>query len=400
MKRFVLAGALLALSCARAGRRAPVAGTPASGEAALTVTRGDFRSHAVLTGELVARQAATLYVPETPMWQVPVRWMEADGAEVKKGDRVFEFDNSAFASSLEEKKLSFLLSRNDQLRQDAELEAAVADREFAVDGKRTAVAKAEVEAAVPEALRPRREWQDKQLALQKARTELDKALDDLAAVRKAGEADREVRRIGHEAARREIEIAEKSIAALTLRAPADGVLVVAENPRERRKLQVGDSVWPGLAVARIPERAGMQVEAALYDVDDGLIAKGMPAVCLLDAEPGRPVKAVVADLAAIAQEPAPNSLRRTLRAVLKLEDPAAVPPRPGSSVRVEVEVARKTNVLLAPRAALEFSRAAPRLHLASGGTADVRLGPCNALACVVESGVAEGTRLRAVGGAP
>jgi hypothetical protein len=400
MKRIVLAGALLALSCARAVRQAPVAGAPASGEGALAVTRGDFTSHAGLTGELVARQAAALYVPETPMWQVPVRWMEADGAEVKKGQRVVEFDNSAFASSLEEKKLNLLVSRNDQLRQDADFESSVADREFAVEGKRSAVAKAEVEAAVPESLRPRREWQERQLALEKARTELEKALDDLAAVRKAGEADREVRRIGYEAARREIDIAEKSIAALTLRAPADGVLVVAENPRERRKVQVGDSLWPGLAVAHIPERAGMQVEAALYDVDDGLIAKGMPAVCLLDAEPGRPVKAVVADLAAIAQEPAPNSLRRTLRAVLKLEDPAAVPPRPGSSVRVEVEVAHKPNVLLAPRAALDFSAKAPRLLLASGGTAEVRLGPCNALACVVESGAAEGTRLRAFGGAP
>lgn len=400
MKRFVLGSALLAVSCARAGRHAPAEAPSAVRGAALAVTRGDFTSHAVLTGELVARQAATLYVPETPMWQVPVRWMEADGAEVKKGVRVFEFDNSAFASSLEEKKLNLLVSRNDRLRQDAEFESSVADREFAVEGKRTAVAKAEVEAAVPEALRPRREWQDKQLALQKARTELEKALEDLAALRKAGEADREVRRIGYEAARREIEIAEKSIAALTLRAPADGVLVVAENPRERRKVQVGDSVWPGLAVARIPERAGMQVEAALYDVDDGLIAKGMPAVCLLDAEPSRPVRAVVLDLAAIAQEPAPNSLRRTLRAVLKLEDPSAVPPRPGSSVRVEVEVARKANVLLAPRAALDFSAKAPRLLLASGGTAGVRLGPCSALACVVESGAAEGTRLRAPGGGP
>jgi HlyD family secretion protein len=400
MKRIVLAGALLVLSCARAGREVTVAPGDAARDPALTVTRGDFSAHAVLTGELVARQSAGLYVPETPMWQVPVRWMEADGAEVRRGQRVFEFDNSAFAATLEERRLDLLLARDDLLRQDADIDSSLADKEFAVEGKRIAVAKAEVDAAVPEALRPRREWQEKQLALQKARTELEKSLEDLAAARKAGEADRDVKRIVYETARREIETAERSIAALTLRAPADGVLVVAENPRERRKVQVGDSVWPGLAVAQIPEHGGMQVEAALYDVDDGVIAKGMPAICFLDSVPGRAVKAVVSDLAVIAREPAPNSLRRTLRAVLTLEDPSAVPPRPGSSVRVEVEVAKRENALLAPRAALDFSGKAPRILLAGGGSAGVRLGPCNALACVVESGAAAGLRLRAPGGPP
>jgi multidrug resistance efflux pump len=400
MKRIGLAVALLALSCARGGGRTTVAASAAARGPALAVTRGAFEAHAVLTGELVARQAAALYVPETPMWQVPVRWMEADGAEVKKGQRVFEFDNATFASTLEEKKLNLLVSGNDRLRQDADFESLVADKEFAVEQKKTAVAKAEVEAVVPETLRPRREWQEKQLALAKARTELEKAVEDLAASKKAGEADREVWRINYDSARREIAVAERSIAALTLRAPADGILVVSENPRERRKIMVGDSVWPGLAVARIPERAGMQVEAALYDVDDGLIAKGMPAACFLDAEPNRPMKAVVADIAAIAQEPAPNSLRRTLRAVLKLEDPSSVPPRPGTSVRVEVEISKRENVLLAPRASLDFSTKGTRILLAGGGSAEVRLGPCNALLCVVESGAAEGTRLRDPWGAP
>ncbi|MDL2718737.1 MAG: HlyD family efflux transporter periplasmic adaptor subunit [Acidobacteriota bacterium] len=399
MKRIVLAVALVALSCARGGGRTTVA-SPAARGPALAVTRGAFEAHTVLTGELVARQAAALYVPETPMWQVPVRWMEADGAEVKKGQRVFEFDNATFASTLEERKVNLLVSENDRQRQDADFESNIADKDFAVEQKKTAVAKAEVEAAVPEALRPRREWQEKQLALEKARTELEKVLEDLAAAKKAGEADREVWRISYEAARREIAIAERSVAALTLRAPADGILVVSENPRERRKVMVGDSVWPGLAVARIPERAGMQVEAALYDVDDGLIAKGMPAACFLDAEPGRPVKAVVLDIAPIAQEPAPNSLRRTLRAVLRLEDPSSVPPRPGTSVRVEVEVAKRENVLLAPRASLDYSTRKPHVLLAGGGSTEVRLGPCNALLCVVESGAAEGTKLRNRWGGP
>jgi multidrug efflux pump subunit AcrA (membrane-fusion protein) len=68
--------------------------------------------------------------------------------------------------------------------------------------------------------------------------------------------------------------------------------------------------------------------------------------------------------------------------------------RPGMSVRVEVMGPEIRNALLVPRAALDFANGGPRAFLAAGGTAPVRLGPCSAEACVVESGPAEGTRLR------
>ena len=44
--------------------------------------------------------------------------------------------------------------------------------------------------------------------------------------------------------------AEEAIAAMTLQAPRDGILVVATQGREGRKYQVGDNVWVGLSVAQ------------------------------------------------------------------------------------------------------------------------------------------------------
>jgi hypothetical protein len=52
----------------------------------------------------------------------------------------------------------------------------------------------------------------------------------------------------------------RAIAALILTAPQDGILVVGENPRERRKIQVGDGLWPGVVVARIPDLTAIQVD--------------------------------------------------------------------------------------------------------------------------------------------
>jgi sRNA-binding protein len=67
------------------------------------------------------------------------------------------------------------------------------------------------------------------------------------------------------------------------------------------------------------------------------------------------------------------------------------------SVKVEVRPETREDVLLAPRAGLDLGGPVPRARLATGESVDVKLGPCNRDACVVESGVRDGARLRSRG---
>jgi hypothetical protein len=337
MKRACVLVIFVCAACGRGPRAAP-----ARPEAALApkAARPAYEDRLLLTGELVAKRTVDLFAPETPVWQVQVRWMEADGATVTKGQRVIELDSSSFTAQLEEKTAAAQQAAADLVKQEADSEGQVADKAFALEKCRTAVEKARVDAAVPEELRPRREHQEKQLALKKAESELAKAGEDLAAARRGAAADIALKKLTLAAARREAETVEAATHALSLVAPADGVFVVSDHPRERRKIQVGDSVWPGFALARIPDRSGMQVEAALFDVDDGLVTKGTPVIVTLDADPGRPLKGTVSETAAIAQEPTRESLRRTLRVAVILEKPEDVPMRPGQSVKVEVRLHR------------------------------------------------------------
>ncbi|HEX2060160.1 MAG TPA: hypothetical protein VHK90_05430, partial [Thermoanaerobaculia bacterium] len=55
----------------------------------------------------------------------------------------------------------------------------------------------------------------------------------------------------------------------------------------------------------------------------------------------------------------------------------------------------RPSALLAPRAALDLSGKAPRAKVGDEFR-EVKLGPCNALECVVVSGLEEGTRLSPV----
>jgi HlyD family secretion protein len=352
----------------------------------LVLRRGSFENHLLLTGTLEAVRSTQITAPSVPTGQLQIRWMEEDGAFVTAGQKVLEFDNSAFASDLEDKKLAARKKAKDLRRAEAEARAEAAEKEFTVEQRRVAVAKARLEADVPEGILPLRELQEKQLALERARTELDKARQDLEAYRGTKGKELALSRLELDKTRYEIRVAEEAIEALVLEAPLDGVLVVGEIPWEGRKLQEGDSVWPGFPLLKIPDLDEMRVTARLSDVDDGRIDIGMTATVTLDAYPDETFEGTVASITPVAQETSPRSLRRGFAASMNLLDTDPDRMRPGMAAKVDVRTDARDDVLLAPRATLDLSHSPPLVRLASGETQEVSLAGCNLFECVVESG--------------
>jgi HlyD family secretion protein len=387
---------LTALALPGCGRPAPAAAphdsaAPAQG---LSVTRGTLERRVLLTGELKAVKAVDIVVPRTPAWQIPIRYMADDGAEVREGQMVVEFDRQSFTASIDEKRLAALKTASDLARQQAQNQLDLADKRQAVEERRVAMEKARIDADVPDDVLPRRDWQERALALEKARTEHAKAVDDLAAAQTAASSEEQVRRIAREQANRQLAAAEQAIAVLSVTAPRAGVFQIGDHPWEGRKFQVNDTCWPGMTVARIPDLAAMQVEVALFDVDDGVIGVGMPASCTVDAFPDEVLSGRVDSISPLALETARSSLRRVFRVVVSLASFEGTRMRPGMSVRVAVDTGHSTDELIAPRAALDLGTSPPLACLAKGAPASVTLGPCNSQACVVLAGLSEGQLLR------
>jgi HlyD family secretion protein len=377
------------------------AGRPAGDAAgALAVRRGDLRPVLLLTGELKAAQAVQLVTPSTPAFEVQLSWLAEDGAHVAADQPVAQFDNSTFASQIEEKRSTVASAEAELARLEADGRAQLADKAFAVESKGRDLAKARIEAAVPPELLPAHDYQDRQLKLQTAQAELVKARDDLAATRSSTAADVAVQRVALDKARRELAAGEVGLRGMTLRAPHAGTLVIADHPYEGRKLQVGDKLYPGLAVASLPDLSSLEVEAALSDVDDGKVAPGMAATCYLDAFPTVPHAGRVAEVAGVARESGRTALLRYLPVRIALAPWSAADLarlRAGMSVRVEVDTTPARDAVLVPRAALDFAGAPlrePRALLAGGGAAAVRLGVCDPFWCVALSGAAPGQALR------
>lgn len=347
------------------------------------VHRGNFVSEITLTGELEAAHGEAITVPKLPSWQTSIKWVADDGADVKKGDRVVELDNTQFTSGLDAKRQAVAQAEQELQQKDAEGDADMLQKRLDVETKQADYEKTKLDAAVPKEILSAREYEDRQIKYTRATVELAKAKSVLRSQITASRSDRANLILNFEKSRRELETAETAINALILRSPRDGIVVLRDHPWEGRKIKEGDPVFVGLLLALLPDLSSTQVTASLADVDDRKIAVGMPATVVLDAYPSMTFPGRVGAISAVAQENTTNrqSLRRSFRVTIKLDRLDAVRMRPGLSARVTIRRATRANVLLAPRGATALARS------------DVKLGECNDFDCVVLGGLKEGDRI-------
>ncbi|MGE5127928.1 MAG: efflux RND transporter periplasmic adaptor subunit [Betaproteobacteria bacterium] len=388
--------ALAVLPCCSCGR------TSAAGE-----SRGEARVVAkavedvfLLSGELRSVRSVSLTAPRSEGGgRLQVRWLAEDGAEVKAGERVAEFDPTSLIQRLEERRL--------RLRQ-AELSRESLERSSAAEAerRRAAVEKAEIEdqksrleASVPLEYRDPKDRPTLQSKWQQTLAALEKARLDRDAYAVAARADVTAARSAEEKARRELETAEQGLVSMSLAAPRAGIFLVGMNlnqwgPDGPRKLQPGDNVWPGFPIGTIPDPAEMEAQAVLAEADHGRIAAGMPVRCVLDTYPDRVFRGRIEEVGSVAAEALQNWSASTrpgfpVRVALARTDPLM---RPGLSVRIEVVRRSWAKALSVPRGAVRFEKDGP-VARKDGARVPLRLASCTPTECVVEAGLAEGDRV-------
>ncbi len=395
------AGILLfsAVACS-AGSPAP-AGTdrsaaqfPNDGTGGLAVVRrGALRQVLLLSGELRSVGGADIVVPDSPQRDPVIRWMVEEGTSVETGDRMVELDTSQIASQLDDRQINLEETINELNERTAEVAGEIAQKEFEVEQARINVRKAEIDSSIPEDLQSQREYQEFQLALEQAQHVLAKVENDFTALVKGSEAELDVLRIEVQIDERELEETQRALDTMVLRAPRAGIAVAADNRREGRKFEVGDSTWDGAEIMLIPDLSEMMVDTRMSDVDDGKVTPGMRVVCTLDAYPERQIPGFVRSITPVAQWLNMRSEQRFFRIRVDLEETDPEIMRPGMSVKVEVVTAVRDDELLVPRRALEFDAEEVFAVLENGDRRRIELGSCSAHECAVRSGLSEGTRV-------
>lgn len=356
-------------------------GSPASPS---EIREGVFTDRILLTGEVEAAIAETVSVPRLPSWQTSLKWLAEEGSKVRRGDKIAELDTASFASDLDS-KVEARAEAEEKLRQHLEeTRAELGEKEFDYLRRKKDFEIAAMNADIPREIISLKEYEERQLALERARTELEKAKTLLESTRQSKAAEQENLRLDLQEKQRQIAIGERAIETMTLYAPTDGVLVLNTHPWfGGRKVEVGDNVWVGFPIARIPDLDTLQVSADLFDVDDGRVKEGMPATVVVDAFPGRRFTGMVSRVSSVAEEEGGRSLRRVFKVLVELEgmDPAII--RPGLSARVEIETNRVEGATIVPRDGIDFTGGTPRLALKGSHVREIDLIDCNPIECAV-----------------
>ncbi|MGE3490369.1 MAG: efflux RND transporter periplasmic adaptor subunit [Vicinamibacterales bacterium] len=395
-----------------------------------TVTRGELVATLTSSGTLKPIQSITYRSP-VPGRDIEIRELAPEGSKVDEGDLLVRLDTTdlevelaRIRQELRQAQMDLQVAEGEWDEAGAEVKA-VAEGEGAltVEEARTTLLRAEKKAE-----RLREEYASLRPLLDKgfitrdelARTsdQLEQAEDELGLARKRTDIvvqlshPREQKRaalllaqkasqLGHVRTRvQETELRLTTLSRLidgcTIRARGPGMVVYEEflNANPRRKVRVGDRVFATQGIVTIPEVNRMLVEASVGEAEVHRVSAGQPAVVRVEAFPDLKLTGTVARVGALARASAARPFDDKRFDVVISLDPTHAELRPEMTIRADVIVGSKQDVLLVPVTAL-FNKDG-RYVVYRNGIAEahtVEIGQSNDQVAEVISGLREGDRV-------
>ena len=344
------AAALLIFGVIRFARSAPKIPTA-------EVQRREFVEYAELRGTVKALQSITISAPASA-GDLQILNIVASGAKVKKGDVIVEFDATTLKQNLAQDQ-SALKSADAEIQQakvaanmkEEQDQTDVMKARFDVETARMETQKQEILSVI--------EGQKAKLALDDAQQKLAETESRLKTDRVSSASNLDGKQKRREAALFQVQRDETQLAALTLRAPNDGTIIIENNDQASGPMQpsapykAGDHASPGTALAQLPDASTLRISARLEEAQRGKVQLKQPANIRVDAVPDRHYNGFVDEISSTASMdftsgwPFPKNF--TLGISLTDQDPRLAP---GMGAMVRVAVDHFANGLVLPSTAI------------------------------------------------
>jgi RND family efflux transporter MFP subunit len=349
-RRLAAGAALAAAGLLGAGARLGGHGVP-DGVATTVVERGRFVREVTATGTLRAVRATPIVAPPQSGRQQKIAFLARDGTVLEEGDLVVEFDPWEAQREAADGRadLAAATARIEKTRAEGGKNAGALalDRDVA----REALSRAEEFQLTDEGLFSRNEIIESRLDKELFTRKAEVAGRKLATSGQLSEADRELGEIEAAKARIKLGNAARSLSALRILAPHDGLLVLEKNWRGETAF-VGDSVWPGQKLAEIPDLSPLEARVFVLEADAAGLKAGLPARLAIEGRPGMEFAGEVARVDALAKPREPQSPVKYFETTVTLEKTEPAFMKPGQRVRAVVRLEEAEGVIAVPRGAL------------------------------------------------
>jgi len=254
------------------------------------VLSGPFMQTVIETGELQAVNSSTMTMPRINSiygYNLKIIGLAEHGKNVQKGDPVIRVDPSSVQKYIIEKresleneiasatKLKVQIINNMQ-----DLKAQLRNEQTSFDIKKLLLDKSAFES---QAIRKVIE-----LEFRQAEIRLDRIKRNLELRPKLDSLDYRIQLIKVIQKENELRAAEETLNQLVVCSQLDGIFVIERNNRTGQTIKVGDEVYLGNIVARIPDIRTMKVNGIILENDISKIKPGLNVIVRLDALPSVP----------------------------------------------------------------------------------------------------------------
>jgi len=360
--------------------------------ATVEVKPGRFVREVEARGSLKAVKATPILVPPESGRQQKVAFLAKDGAFVKAGETVVEFDPYDA-----EREAADGQSDLDAARAKIDKASAEGGKNQAALGLDRDVAQEQLDRAetyklTDEKLFSRHQIIESQLDKELFQARADVAQRKLAASGKLSSTERALGEIDASKAQLKVSIAEKGLRSLKIQAPHDGLLMLERNWRGEMP-SVGDTLWPGQKVAEVPDLARLEARVFVLEADGAGLKVGQKARFVIEGRPGEEYEASVSRVEPLAKTRDWQSPVKYFETVLSLARDAAGDLKPGQKVRATLRLDEADAVLTIPRGAVfdkDGKRVVYRKNGAGFAPVEVEAERRSISHLVVEKGLAAG----------
>jgi multidrug resistance efflux pump len=353
--------------------------SPAAAKAIPTahVQHGRVQVTVYTVGELRGTRAVQLAVP--PMGgQLQIVKLAETGDAVKAGDVVMEFDASEQEFNLEQARFDLELAVQDMVKADAQSAVQTADDEVALLHARYDVRRAELDVQSNELVSAIKAQQNV-LTLDEAKQRLAQLEADVKTHRETSRASADGLREKRNKAQLSVQVAQRNIDSLRVRAPFDGFITVRINfnafggigfPGVMPDYRVGDAAFPGQSIADLIDASHVEVTAKLPEQDRANVAPGQSVEVAVDASPAATLRGTVRTVSGVASRGVFDAGTRQFDIAFDILGRPTV--RPGVSAAIAISGQAYDNVLYVPRTAVFDVSGKPTVYVRSSGGFDAR----------------------------
>jgi HlyD family secretion protein len=326
--------------------------------------KGDFLVIVRCRGELRARYSRQIVAPNVP--QLRLVWQAPSGGAIKTGDPVIRFDPSAAQQQLQEKNAGLKQAQAtlEQAEANARITAEQDKRDLSaarydVEKARLEASKQEIVSAIQgEESRIDLGLAEQKLRVQEATVQLHAASDASKIASLTSLRDR---------AQSDVDLYNQRLGQMELKAPSNGIIIYLSNNSQgwmnAKPFKVGDQVWPGAAVAEIPDLSTLEMEGKVDEIDRGRIAAGNDVRVRVDSLPESTMAARLDSISVLTVQtfewPPTSSFRGYAR--ITRPDPRL---RPGMNGSMDVVMKRIPAAISVPAKAVFTHQGKPIVYLA------------------------------------